>query len=54
MQIKEFSSPTPEKSAYALGAIIAVDKGIGNRIEKQGTSFVVVCDDGSRITLKQA
>lgn len=52
--IKTIETTTPRKHAYLFGAILACDKGVGNKIEQRGESYLVVADDNRAVEFRAA
>jgi hypothetical protein len=44
---------TPEKTALLFSAVLAADKGVPSRIERENGAFVVVADDGQAVRFER-
>ena len=47
--VETIRTTAPEKAALAFGAILAVDKGVGNIVEPYAGGFLMLAEDGKAI-----
>ena len=51
--VQTIECPEPRNLALLAGAILAADKGVGNRVEEAADGWLMIADDDKAVLFKQ-
>jgi phosphoribosylcarboxyaminoimidazole (NCAIR) mutase len=52
--VQTIEVPNPHNAALLAGAILAADKGVGNRVEETPAGWMMIADDDKAILFTEA